>query len=74
MTGDGLRLELTINGRTCVATDVPPHASLLNALRDHFGLPGAKNACEQGECGSCTVFLDGTPVCSCLVEIGRAHV
>jgi carbon-monoxide dehydrogenase small subunit len=72
MRADGMRLQLTINGRTCVATDVPPYASLLNALRDHFGLPGAKNACEQGECGSCTVFLDGTPVCSCLVAAGQA--
>ena len=73
MSDVGMRLELTVNGRRQVATDVPPSASLLNALRDHFGLPGAKNACEQGECGSCTVFLDGTPVCSCLVAAGQAQ-
>ncbi|HTJ66550.1 MAG TPA: (2Fe-2S)-binding protein [Actinospica sp.] len=73
MTDQGMRLELTVNGRRRVATDVPPFASLLSALREHFGLPGAKNACEQGECGSCTVFLDGTPVCSCLVAAGQAE-
>ena len=38
-----------------------------------LGLPGAKNACEQGECGSCTVYLDGIPVCSCLVAAGQAE-
>jgi len=73
MTDHGLRLELTINGRERVATDVPANTSLLNALREHFGLPGAKNACEQGECGSCTVYLDGTAVCSCLVSAGQAQ-
>jgi carbon-monoxide dehydrogenase small subunit len=73
VTDKGMRLEMTVNGRRQVATDVPPNASLLNALRDHFALPGAKNACEQGECGSCTVFLDSTPVCSCLVAAGQAQ-
>ncbi len=73
MTDKGMRLEMTVNGRRLVATDVPPDASLLGALRDHFGLPGAKNACEQGECGSCTVFLDSAPVCSCLVAAGQAQ-
>jgi carbon-monoxide dehydrogenase small subunit len=38
-----------------------------------MGLPGSKNACEQGECGSCTVYLDGTPVCACLVAAGQAE-
>jgi len=44
--------------------------SLLTVLRDELGLPGSKNACEQGECGSCTVVFDGALVCSCLVMIG----
>jgi aerobic carbon-monoxide dehydrogenase small subunit len=73
MRDQGLRLELTINGRERVAADVPANTSLLNALREHFGLPGAKNACEQGECGSCTVYLEGTAVCSCLVSAGQAQ-
>lgn len=47
--------------------------SLLYLLRERLGLPGAKNACEQGECGSCTVYLDGTPVCACLVAAGQAQ-
>ncbi|GAA1396440.1 (2Fe-2S)-binding protein [Catellatospora coxensis] len=41
-------------------------------LRERLGLPGSKNACEQGECGSCTVYLDGTAVCACLVAAGQA--
>ena len=48
-------------------TDVWPGESLLYALRERLGLPGSKNACEQGECGSCSVLLDGTLVCACLV-------
>jgi aerobic carbon-monoxide dehydrogenase small subunit len=47
--------------------DVWPGASLLAVLRDDLGLPGSKNACEQGECGSCSVWLDGELVCACLV-------
>ena len=73
MTDRGLRLAMKINGRERVAAGVPANTSLLNALREHFGLPGAKNACEQGECGSCTVYLDGVAVCSCLVSAGQAH-
>jgi carbon-monoxide dehydrogenase small subunit len=68
-----MNVTLTINGRTRTAPAVPPMASLLTALREHFDLPGAKNACEQGECGSCTVYLDGEPVCSCLVAAGQAE-
>jgi aerobic carbon-monoxide dehydrogenase small subunit len=68
-----LRLTVTINGSTRTAQPVPPGQSLLTALREHFGLPGSKNACEQGECGSCTVYLDGVPVCSCLVAAGQAE-
>ena len=61
-----MRIRLTVNGEQRAA-DVPPAASLLTALRDELGLPGSKNACEQGECGSCSVLLDGVLVCSCLV-------
>ncbi len=53
--------------------DVWPGASLLYMLREHLGLPGSKNACEQGECGSCSVWLDGELVCSCLVLAAQAH-
>jgi carbon-monoxide dehydrogenase small subunit len=68
-----IELALTINGRARSAPAVPPGASLLTALREHFALPGTKNACEQGECGSCTVYLDGEAVCSCLVAAGQAQ-
>ncbi len=61
-----MRLELTVNGEPREA-DVWPGESLLYALRERLGLPGSKNACEQGECGSCSVLLDGKLVCSCLV-------
>jgi aerobic carbon-monoxide dehydrogenase small subunit len=53
--------------------EVWPGSSLLTFLRDGAGLYGSKNACEQGECGSCSVWLDGTLVCSCLVLAGQAH-
>jgi aerobic carbon-monoxide dehydrogenase small subunit len=61
-----VRIELTINGERREA-DVWEGESLLYVLRERLDLPGSKNACEQGECGSCSVFLDGTLVCSCLV-------
>ena len=54
-------------------SDVWPGSSLLFALREEFGLWGSKNACEQGECGSCSVWLDGELVCSCLVLAAQAH-
>jgi aerobic carbon-monoxide dehydrogenase small subunit len=54
-------------------TDVWPGSSLLFVLREHLGLPGSKNACEQGECGSCSVWLDDDLVCSCLVLAGQAQ-
>ncbi len=59
-------MKLTVNGdeREVEAED---HESLLTVLRERLGLPGSKNACEQGECGSCSVLLDGALVCSCLV-------
>jgi aerobic carbon-monoxide dehydrogenase small subunit len=68
-----VRIQLTINGEPREADDVWEGESLLYALRERLGLPGSKNACEQGECGSCTVYLDGTPVCSCLVAAGQAN-
>jgi carbon-monoxide dehydrogenase small subunit len=54
-------------------TDVWAGSSLLYMLREHLGLPGSKNACEQGECGSCSVWLDGELVCACLVLAAQAH-
>jgi len=59
-------VKLTVNGEERSA-DVVDHESLLTVLRERLGLPGSKNACEQGECGSCSVFLDGELVCACLV-------
>ena len=53
--------------------DVWAGSSLLFMLREHLGLPGSKNACEQGECGSCSVWLDGELVCACLVLAAQAH-
>ena len=53
--------------------DVWPGTSLLVFLREGLGLYGSKNACEQGECGSCSVWLDGTLACSCLVLAAQAH-
>jgi carbon-monoxide dehydrogenase small subunit len=66
-----MRLELTVNGER-VEADVWAGESLLTALRDRLGLPGSKNACEQGECGSCSILLDGALVCSCLVLAAQA--
>ncbi len=66
-----MRIELTVNGERREA-DVWEGESLLYALRERLGLPGSKNACEQGECGSCSVLLDGVLVCACLVLAGQA--
>ena len=68
-----MRVELTVNGEKRQADDVWEGESLLYLLRERLGLPGSKNACEQGECGSCSVYLDGTLVCSCLVAAGQAE-
>ena len=68
-----MRVTLTVNGSKQSADDVWPGESLLYLLRERLGLPGAKNACEQGECGSCTVYLDREPVCACLVAAGQAQ-
>ena len=67
-----MRLKLTVNGEPREADGVWEGESLLSALREHLDLPGAKNACEQGECGSCSVYLDGTLVCACLVLAAQA--
>jgi carbon-monoxide dehydrogenase small subunit len=64
---------MRVNGRPATADDVWEGESLLFVLRERLGLPGSKNACEQGECGSCTVYLDGSPVCACLVAAGQAQ-
>ena len=66
-----MRISLTVNG-AAHQTDVWPGESLLYALRERLGLPGSKNACEQGECGSCSVLLDGVLACSCLVLAAQA--
>jgi aerobic carbon-monoxide dehydrogenase small subunit len=68
-----MRVTCTVNGAPAVADDVWEGESLLFLLRERLGLPGSKNACEQGECGSCTVWLDGVAVCSCLVAAGQAQ-
>ena len=66
-----MRIELVVNGVEREA-DVWGGESLLFALREQLGLPGSKNACEQGECGSCSVLLDGKLVCACLVLAAQA--
>src|SRR5690348_4089788 len=66
-----MRIELVVNGERREA-DVWGGESLLFALRERLGLPGSKNACEQGECGSCSVLLDGELVCACLVLAAQA--
>ena len=68
-----MRVTCTINGSPAAADDIWEGESLLFVLRERLGLPGSKNACEQGECGSCTVYLDGVVVCACLVAAGQAQ-
>jgi carbon-monoxide dehydrogenase small subunit len=67
-----MRIELRVNGEPS-EVDVWEGESLLFALRERLGFPGSKNACEQGECGSCSVLLDGKLVCSCLVLAAQAE-
>ena len=67
-----MKIACTVNGRPRTVDGVWEGESLLSVLRDRMQLPGSKNACEQGECGSCSVYLDGTLVCSCLVLAGQA--
>ena len=68
-----MRLTCTVNGEPREVDGLWEGESLLHVLRERLGLPGAKNACEQGECGSCSVYLDGELVCSCLVLGGQAE-
>jgi aerobic carbon-monoxide dehydrogenase small subunit len=66
-----VNITVTVNGEARDA-EIWPGESLLFALRERMGLPGSKNACEQGECGSCSVLLDGKLVCACLVLAAQA--
>jgi carbon-monoxide dehydrogenase small subunit len=66
-----MKISLTVNGEKR-ETEIWVGESLLYALRERLGLPGSKNACEQGECGSCSVLMDGTLVCACLVLAAQA--
>lgn len=68
-----MRVNVTVNGSAEAVDDVWEGESLLYMLRERMGLAGSKNACEQGECGSCTVYLDGVPACACLVAAGQAE-
>lgn len=68
-----MRISMTVNGEAHEVDDVWPGESLLYVLRERMGLPGSKNACEQGECGSCSVYLDGVLACACLVAAGQAE-
>jgi aerobic carbon-monoxide dehydrogenase small subunit len=68
-----MKVSCRVNGEPRVADGVAARESLLDMLRERLGLMGTKNACEQGECGSCTVYVDGTLVCSCLVLAGQAQ-
>ena len=68
-----MRVRCIVNGEPREADGVWEGESLLYVLRERMGLPGSKNACEQGECGSCSVYLDGELVCACLVLAGQAE-
>ncbi len=68
-----MRINMTVNGEKRQVDNVWEGESLLYVLRERMALPGSKNACEQGECGSCTVYVDQLPVCACLVAAGQAE-
>ena len=68
-----MNVSCVVNGQARAVDGVWEGESLLYMLRERFGLYGSKNACEQGECGSCSVYLDGTLVCACLVQAGQAN-
>ena len=67
-----LHYTLHVNGADREVADAWLGESLLYVLRERLGLPGTKNACDQGECGSCTVLADGLPVCSCMMLAAAA--
>jgi carbon-monoxide dehydrogenase small subunit len=68
-----VNLTISVNGQRHEVDDLWPGESLLYVLRERIGYPGSKNACEQGECGSCSVYLDGELVCACLVLAAQAN-
>lgn len=68
-----MRLSLRVNGEVHQVESIWEGESLMYVLRERLGLPGSKNACEQGECGSCSVLMDDVLVCSCLVLARQAE-
>ena len=68
-----MRVTATVNGQVQEVDDVWEGESLLYVLRERLGMPGSKNACEQGECGSCSIYMDGQLVCACLVLAAQAE-
>ncbi len=67
-----MKVTLTVNGRPC-EVEIPPNRTLLDLLREGLGLTGTKRGCEIGECGACTVLMDGVAVNSCLVLAPQAE-
>ena len=67
-----MKVEFTLNGKL-MSMEAEPHWTLLDVIRDHLGLTGTKKGCETGECGACTVLLDGKNVVSCLILIGEVE-
>jgi len=65
-------IRLVVNGRVC-DVEAPPLARLLDVLRVSLGLTGTKEGCGEGECGACSVLLDGVPVNACLVAVGQCE-
>ena len=68
-----MRVSLSVNGEDTTLTGVQPWESLLYSLRERLGLYASKNACEQGECGSCAAIVDGDVVCTCMVMVAQAQ-
>lgn len=68
-----MRVNFHLNGEEVTVDDIWPGESLLYVLRERLGFPGSKNACEQGECGSCTVYFDEETACACMIAAGQAE-